>query len=114
MTAPALRVVRLRVGDALAERRVRVLASCPAEACALQARGSVSIPGAARIHRVTSTQRTAAAGVRVALRLPLGRALRRAARHAIAAGRRVRMRIAVVATDTTGNARSAERTIRLR
>ncbi len=114
VVAPALRLARPNASKALATHRFAVVAGCPTEACTLQARGSVSLPGAARVYRVKSVKRTSAAGASVALRLPLGRALRRAARRAIADGRRVRMRISVVATDTGGNVSSAARTIRLR
>ena len=113
-TPPVLRLARPNASKALATRRVGMVASCPAEACTLQARGTVALPGAAGVYRVRSAKRAAAAGASVTLRLPLGRALRKAARRAIADGRRVRMRIAVVATDASGNARSAKRTIRLR
>ncbi|HEY6781224.1 MAG TPA: hypothetical protein VI111_09725, partial [Thermoleophilaceae bacterium] len=67
-TAPALRLGPPSGAKALAKRGVTVTASCPAEACTLQARGNVSLPRAARVYRATSAKRAAAEGVRITLR----------------------------------------------
>jgi peptidoglycan/xylan/chitin deacetylase (PgdA/CDA1 family) len=79
----------------------------------LSARGTVVVPGAARVFRLKGRFANAAPGKRVKLRLKLKRKPRRVAKRAIHSNRRVRASIAITATDRAGNKRTAKRAIRL-
>jgi hypothetical protein len=97
LEASAGRSQPLRRGGAI---RVRV--RCPDEPCRVTARGSTKATGA-RAFRLKRAAAQLEQGRSVRLQPRLGRRARRAARTALLNGRRVRVRVTVIATDAAGN-----------
>jgi len=84
------------------------------EATTVTARGSLSVPGAARLYRLRSATAKVVANKRERLILRLSRKARRAARRALQRRKRPRVRVSVALRDAAGNAGSAKRTVRLK
>ena len=99
-TAPSLTVARTSAGP-----RGIVLAVRCDEACVARARARVSVPGAARVYRVTSAPRAVGAGATARVRLRFRPGLRRALRRARADATRVSARVRLTVADAAGNAR---------
>jgi hypothetical protein len=113
-TPPALEA---RAGSSQPLRRggaIRVRVRCPDEPCRVTARGSMRARGQRvfRLRRAVAQLRRGGAGARVQPRL--GRRARAAARRALRSGRRVRVRVTVIAADAAGNRTVRRLTIRLR
>jgi hypothetical protein len=83
------------------------------EAGRVTVRGRVNVPDAARVLRFKPVTRSAAANTAVRIRLKLARKARRAVKAALRDGRRLKARVTIAARDTSGNASTAKRTIRL-
>lgn len=95
-------------------RRVRVAVVC-ATACDASATGSLRIPGASTSYDLDPASGSATVtGSKVKLVLTLPRDAVRAGRKGLRQGERVRARIDVVVTDSTGAEASGRRNIRLR
>jgi hypothetical protein len=78
-------------------------------------RATLTIPGPKkRTFRPRVPRQDVAQSEVAVLQLPLGKALRRAARRAIDGGSKVRLRVAVHARDASGNASVARRIVHLR
>jgi len=109
---PRLTLGGSRRQDAVAKRRLFVSVTSD-EAARLSARGTISMPGAARALKLGSTSTSVAAGSRTRLALRLGlkvlKQVRRALRHHVP----VRARVTVIASDAAGNLSSAHETIRI-
>jgi hypothetical protein len=71
--APLVGVTGRRIQDAIRRRAIVVEASCPAEACVARARGLLSLPGAARVHRIKSSPRQIGKGDKAKLTLRIAR-----------------------------------------
>lgn len=112
--APVVRVLAKRAQDPLRQRAIVVEAACPLEACVAVARGALSLPRAARVHRFRSSARQIPSGGRAKLKLRVGSGARHAIRHAVASRRRLTVRVTVTATDAAGNASTAKRTVTLK
>ncbi len=100
---------------------VSVTIGCPSEACHATVTGSVRTPTLA--HRTKASARTYSLGTvsaaigkggRATLKLKLGAGLRAAARQALRAGRKLSVVLTVRAADSTGNATTLHRQVRLR
>jgi hypothetical protein len=113
-TAPLMRIAGRRVQDPLRRGAIVVEASCPLEACVANARGSLSLSGAARIYRFRSSARQIPSGGRVKLKLRLRPRVRRAIKRALARRGLLRTRISVAAKDAAGNTTTARRAVTLR
>ena len=111
--APGLGLSGKAVQNILRQRAVVVFGACD-EACTLSARGTLSVPGASRVHRLRPARRSATAGTRVRLRLKVPPKALSAARKALRRGRKVQARVTIVATDAAGNRRTATRRVRAR
>lgn len=93
-------------------RSIVVSARCD-EPCDVVASGTLSVPNA-RTYRLNDvTARIAAEGTE-ALRLKVRKAARKATIKALKAGKKVRARVTVTASDGAGNRDSAKRTVRLK
>jgi hypothetical protein len=112
-TSPVVRVAGKRIQDPVARGVILVQATCPAEACVASAHATLSIPGAAKVHRIRSSARQIPRGGSATLKLRVKPALRRAIRRALRTRRRLRARIVVTAKDAFGNTASTRRVIAL-
>jgi hypothetical protein len=112
--APPMRVAGKRVQDPLARSRIVLEVACPGEACVARARGTLAVPGAARVYRIRSSPQQIPRGGKAKLTLRLSAGLRRAVRRALRTRARLRARIVVTAEDAAGNAASARRVVALR
>jgi hypothetical protein len=79
-------------------------ASCPAEACSATLSARIAGAGLAEPRTLVGAPRTLAAGQRVRLRLAVGAALRRTARRAASRGHPLRAVIVLRVADAHGNA----------
>jgi hypothetical protein len=113
-TAPLMRIAGRRVQDPIKRRMIVVEAACPLEACVASARGSLSLPGAARTYRFRSSARQIASGGNAKLKLRLRPRVRRAIKRALAKRRYLRAKISVAAKDAAGNTATARRDVTLR
>jgi hypothetical protein len=100
--APVLKISAKRVQDAIDHGGIVVKASCPAEACSVQARGTIPLAGAARIYRIKSATRQLPRGGNTNLKLRLTARVRRALSQAFRKRKRIRSRITVTASDSAG------------
>jgi hypothetical protein len=103
-TAPSLTASAARRQLIFASHALTATATCPAETCSATLSARITGQGLAKARTLTGTPRTLAAGQRVRLRLAVGAALRRTARRAATRGHPLRAAIAVRVTDTHGNA----------
>jgi hypothetical protein len=97
-------------------RRLRGLAvgvECPSEGCTVAVSARIALPGAARVYRLRSPQRTLTAGERATVALRYGRRLRAALAKRRALGRRTRAQVSVRASDAAGNSSVERRRVRL-
>jgi hypothetical protein len=112
--APVLKLSARGVQDALDRGAIIVGASCPAEACSVQARGTISLPGAARVYRVKSAVRQLPRGGSIKLKIRLTVRVRRALARAFKTRKRIRAKISVSASDTAGSTTVARRILTLK
>jgi hypothetical protein len=109
--APELSLARARPLRRL--KGLRVAVGCPGEGCTVEVSARISLPGAARVLRVSAAPRGLAAGQRAAIKLSFGRKLRSALARRRARGRHVAAHLRVLATDAAGNVSSERRRVRL-
>lgn len=113
-TAPALRLGGAASQKVLRQRGMLVVARCGAEACTATAKGSVAVPGAARVFKFTPVTEQISTGGKATLKLRLKRKALRAIRRALKAGEKLRAKVTVTAKDAAGNVTTTRRTIRLK
>ena len=113
-TEPALRLGATGSQRVLRQGGVVIAASCPAEACAVTATGSIAIRAAARVFRLKAVSKRLPKGGRATLKLGLKRSTLRAVAGALRAGRRLSAKVTVKAKDAAGNVTTKRATIRLR
>lgn len=113
VVGPVTRVVAARRQRALLRRAVLVAVACPAEACTVAATGTVSVPGAARVLRISAPPRRVAAGRRATLRLRLKPRVRAAVRHALRRRPSVPVTLRVIVTDAARNRTTRTRRLRI-
>ena len=94
-------------------RSIFVKGAC-GEACEVVASGTLNVPKASRTYRLGDAAGRVAAGETRTFRFGLRKAARKAAARALAAGKKVRARVTLTASDASGNRDSVKRTIRLR
>ena len=110
-TPPDLELARARPLKRL--RGLAVGVECPTEGCTVAVNAWIALPGAARIYRLSSPQRTLEAGERATVALRYGRRLRTAIAKRRARGRRTRAQVTVRAGDAAGNRSTERRRVRL-
>jgi hypothetical protein len=111
---PPLKLRGKRVQDPVRRRAIVVEAACPVEACVANARGTIALPGAARVRKVRSSARQIPKGGKAALTLRVKPRLRRTLRSAFTRHGRLKAKVAVTALDAAGNATTARLVVRLR
>jgi DNA-binding beta-propeller fold protein YncE len=113
-TAPRFAIGGRRSQRVLRQRGVRIVVTCSNEPCTATARGSVSVPGSARLYRFRSAGARIPQGGHARLKLAASKRVLRAIRRGLRAGRKLAAKVAVTARDAQGNAATKRRTIRLR
>jgi hypothetical protein len=111
---PPVRISGKRVQDPLARSRIVLEVACPGEACVARARGTLSVPGAARVYSIRAAPQQIPRGGRAKLTLRLSSRLRRAVRRALRTRKRLKARIVVTVEDVAGNAVSVRRVVALK
>jgi hypothetical protein len=111
LTPPLLELTGRRAQPLARRGRVTVTGACDGP-CTLTAAGTLVTPGAASVHRLARATRTLASAGAARLELRVPRRARRAARRALARGRRVTALVTVRAEDEAGNARVERRRVR--
>jgi hypothetical protein len=111
LVAPEPRLGRVRPLRRFRGLTVRV--TCPSESCAVTATARISLPGAARVYRLSSRPRSLEAGATAPLTLRFGRQLRTALARHKRRGRHARARLTVTAGDSAGNSASERKRVRL-
>ncbi len=100
--------------DQPAGKTIGVQVGCGAEACTAAASGTVDVPGAARVYRLAKARKAVAAGRKVTLRVGVPKQARKAIRGALHRHRKVTARLTVRVRDAAGNTRSRQRRVRLK
>jgi hypothetical protein len=113
-TAPGLALTGATTQRALRQRALLVAAACPAEACTVTAKATVSIPGPAMVLRLAPVTQQIAKGQTAVLKLKLRAKALTAVRRALRTRKRVRARVTVTAKDAAGNVATSARTIKLK
>ena len=91
-----------------------VVARATTRRCRVSASGTIAVPDASKVFRLTRARaRILARGARARLALGLPPEARRAAERALASGRTVRARLTVRARDAAGNTTVKRRAVRL-
>jgi hypothetical protein len=94
---------------------VGVTVACgAAEECIVSAKGSLSVPGAARSYALKAARKRLAAGRRAAMKLKLPSKGRSAASRALRRRKKVKATVLVTVADAAGNKRTLKQTIRLK
>ena len=96
-----------------AGRSVSVTVACD-EACVVNASGTVSVPGAAKVFKLGKARKSIRAGGKAKLKLKVSKKTLRAIRRALRRKRKVRATIKLRIADTAGNTRRSSRKIRLK
>jgi hypothetical protein len=112
-TPPVARLGGSRDQRPLRRGAILVAVTCPAEACAAGATGTLRLPGRAHALRLRARRVPVGQGQTLTLRLALSRAARAVLRRALRTHRALHARLLVTVTDTAGNAATATRTVRL-
>jgi hypothetical protein len=112
--APVLNITAKREQDALDRGGIVVEASCPAEACSVQARGTLSLARAAKVYRIKSAVRQLPRGGKTKLKLRFTAKVRRALIRTLEQRKRVRARVSVTASDSAGSTTVARRSVTLK
>jgi hypothetical protein len=86
----------------------------PSESVTLTVTGTVSVPGAAKAHRLRKVTRTASAGKSLTVRMTLKQATRRAVKRTLRRGKHPRVRITIALRDAAGNAATVKGTVKLK
>lgn len=111
--APTVRLAASRLQRIL-RRRALVIRARVSEPAKVTAAGKIAVPGPSRVLRLRKAKRKLFANTRARLILRLPKHGRAVLRPALRRGAHLSAKVKVVATDTSGNTRSARRTIRLR
>lgn len=77
------------------------------------ASGTVRVPNSSKVYRFKKVKKSAKAGKKVKLRLRLSKKSKRAVKHALGAGRKLKAKIKVVGSDKAGNKTTKRKTVRL-
>jgi hypothetical protein len=93
---------------------VVVVVECSNEPCTAAAKGTISVPGQAKLFRLKSATKRIARGGRARLKLKLSKKASRAVKRALKKRRKVRARISVAVKDAAGNGTIEKRTIRVK
>jgi len=110
---PVARLVVRKVQRPLRSGAVIAVVACPNVTCTASARGTVAVPGAARVLRLRSAKRRLRPGQRAKLRLKLGRRAKRAVRRGLRHRRTLRARLSVRFKSADGSS-VGRRTVKLR
>jgi hypothetical protein len=111
-SAPHLNTTATKRNQPLRGSALSVDVSCD-EACTLSAGGTISVPGAAKVHRLKTAAGRGGQGSHVRLAPRLDRATLRAVRKALKRRGRVVAKLTVSATDAAGNVRTTTLTLRV-
>jgi hypothetical protein len=113
-TAPSLAVTGGGAQRVIHLRGVRVVVSCPAEACAATAKGKVLVRRSAKVYKLLPATKQIAKAGKATLKLKLKRRALAAIGRALKARKRVSAKITLTARDAAGNVTTKRRVIRLR
>ncbi len=83
------------------------------EQCDVNAGGTISVPGAARVYKLRTVARKGTAGAHVKLKLKLDKRTLKAVRKAIKKHRKVVAKVKLTATDAGGNRRTSTLSVRI-
>ena len=75
--------------------------------------GSVNVPGASKVYRFRTVNRSLGAG-KTKLRLKLASKAKKAVKRALRRKQRLKAKLTLVVTDNAGNSRTSKYTVRLR
>jgi hypothetical protein len=112
-TPPLARLSGPRDQHPLRRGALLVKVTCPAEACAASATGTLRLPGRAHALRLRAKPLALGQGQTLTLRLALSAAARSAVGRALRVHRALKAKLLVTVADTIGNASTAARTVRL-
>jgi hypothetical protein len=108
------RATKLRARRQVIKRGKVQLSLTPGENVTMTVTGTVSVPGAAKAHRLRMITRTASAGRSLTVRMKLKKAIRRAVKRGLRRGKRLRVRVTVALRDAAGNAATVKGTVKLK
>jgi hypothetical protein len=112
-TAPVARLSGPREQHPVRTGALRVLVTCPAEACTALATATLRLPGRPRALRLEAKPVVLGPAQTRTLRLALSRSARSAVRRALRARAVVRAKLLVAVADAAGNSTTTARTVRL-
>jgi hypothetical protein len=93
---------------------VVVVVACLNEPCTATAKGTISVPGQAKLLRLKAVTKRIAQGGKAKLKLRLGKKAARAVKRALRKRKKVKARISVAVRDDAGNGTVQKRTIRVK
>jgi hypothetical protein len=86
----------------------------PGEAVKAKLSGSVNVPGASKLYRFKTVNKSLAAGKKTKLSLKLARKAKRVVKRALRRGKRLKAKLTLVVTDAAGNAQTKKYAVRLK
>lgn len=110
---PGVKVGRLRTQSLRKARSLSVTLRSD-ETATVTGRGSITLPGAARLVRFRAVKRRLVPDRRTVVRLPLSSKNLRRVRRVLRQGKRLRAKVRLTVTDANGNATRLRRTIKVR
>ena len=112
-TAPQLQLGG-RTSQRLSRSGISVAVACPTEPCTAAAKGTVAVPGAAKVFKLRPATKKLAAGAKAQLKLKFAARTFKAVKRALKKRKKIKAKIKITATDLGGKATSLKRTIKLK
>ena len=112
-TAPQLKLGG-KTSQRMSGRGVVVEVACPTEACTAAAKGTVAVPGAAKVYKLRPATKKLATGAKAKLKLKLAGRTFQAVKRAVRKRKRIKAKVTVTATDLGGRTTTRKRTIKLK
>jgi Arylsulfotransferase (ASST) len=113
-TPPIFRLTADRVQHVLRQKGLLVEVGCPIEACRARAKGSVVVPGAAKLFKLRTAKAEIRKGTRARLLLRFSKGTLKALRRALEERKAIKATVSISVRDAAGNAAAKLRTFRLK
>ena len=113
-TPPTVKLGGKKTQRALKQKGVLVEVTCPTEQCTANAKGTVAVPGAAKVFKLRPATKKIAAGGKAKLKLKFAKKTLKAVKRALAKRKKLKAKLTVTANDVGGNSTTKKQTVRLK
>jgi hypothetical protein len=103
-----------RTSQRVSGKGVVVEVGCPTEACTANAKGTVAVPGAAKVYKLRPATKQLTAGAKAKLKLKFAKKTSKAVKRALKKRRKIKAKVTVTAKDLGAQVTTKKRTIKLK